>query len=319
MSEEKKVVDDAMVQGDLHSIEICNEGYPVGNLGPKDELLAGDGSEPRRFKRKVVRRVEVPHRRKVKVPVVTKEVIECEIEQRVAVKKAVEVVDYEEVEEEYTEYVDQPATREKEVWKETTVEKLEWRERPVQKTRKVKRPITRIVEEDHYQVIRVPSTKVEKVDVWRIDEYTEWKMVELVDYEVYDLIAHNKVEDGDVKEEDLGPVVTRDLGTIASDHTNRIKGTKIYTQDHVDRGEVEMGGVELDNAMDQRTMAQLAGHTGQSYSSAAVLTNEGAGQALISDESGAAALPAPASESSGRRSGSRRRRRRAVEETPESF
>lgn len=71
---------------------------------------------PPNFKQKVVRRVEVPFSRKVKVPTKKMDVVPTMVKMKVPIKKLIKVPTFEIVEEEYTVYEEREAIREKEVW-----------------------------------------------------------------------------------------------------------------------------------------------------------------------------------------------------------
>jgi hypothetical protein len=83
--------------------------------------LAGVEGEtnPGIVRKKVLRRVEVPFTRQVKVPTQTVQIVPTTVETKVPVKKLVQVPGYKTVDETYTEYEEREAIREKEIWVKT--------------------------------------------------------------------------------------------------------------------------------------------------------------------------------------------------------
>lgn len=82
---------------------------------PRLQQDASDVDVPATVQRRVVRQVEVPFTRQVKVPVTTRQLVPVLVEKKVKTRKLVEVPSTKLVSEDYTEVIQQPAIRSKEV------------------------------------------------------------------------------------------------------------------------------------------------------------------------------------------------------------
>lgn len=209
-----------------------------------DEIIdPGDGSRPMTFKRRVVTRKEVLIVRKVRVPVITRKVVPCDIQKRVKVKRLVEVGDFEEIEEKYTVFEERKAQRKKKIWVEEIVKEEYTEQVPVTKTRKVKRPVTRIDEVEHTEIVEIPGTKVEEVQGFRIDEIEDRTMLEVEEWEIFELLPHNTGEKIEGK--------TRDLGQITRSLATRKQGTKVYLTDDLQDAPGQLGALPIDEDSQQ--------------------------------------------------------------------
>lgn len=175
---------------------------------------------PESVERRVTRQVEVPYTRQVRVPVKHKRIVPTKVQQRVKTKRLVEVPSFEEVNEEYTEIMDQPAVRNKEIWVKKVVPEHYMAKVPVKRTRKVTRPTTVIKEVDDYQVVEVDGSKAVEVDGYRIDEVQDTKLMEVNEVQNYRLYS----------QPDGAPHVqnTREVGLGNTMNMSRRMGTQVY-------------------------------------------------------------------------------------------
>lgn len=181
-----------------------------------------DGDDiPQYVNRKVVRQVEVPYKRQVKVPVKTRKIVPTRVKKKVRTTKLVEVPAFKMVDETYTEIVEQPAIRNKEVWIKKIVPEKYIERVPVQRTRSVQVPTTVIQEIDDYEVVEVGGSKTVEVDGFRVDEVEDTKVVEVEEMQRYRL-----------KPEADGPAridAERDIGRgQRSSYSNRRVGRDVY-------------------------------------------------------------------------------------------
>jgi len=228
-------------------------------MRPEDELVTDSQGRATGFRRKATTRQEVPHIRRVKVPVLIKKVVETTVQKKVPVTKLVEVADFEEVEEKYTVFREEKAQRPKKVWVEKVVDEEYTKKVPVTRTRVVKKPITRIEEVDDFQMVTVPSTKVVDVEGFRIDEVEDRKVVEVEEWEVYELLPQHTGEI--IKGEE------RDLGPLESFQPYRKVGTQVITKDDAPNLGIDLENLETDHdAGKVSTMAPLATRSGDRLS-----------------------------------------------------
>lgn len=236
---------------DLSSAAVTDLTTNLGNkvtLQETDEIVQlGDGSKPTVFRRKVTKQKEVPIVRKVRVPVTTRKVVPTTLKKRVKTTQLVEVADFEEVKEEYTEYKIEKATREKKVWVKKVIDEEYTKKVPVVKTRKVKKPVTRIVEKDDWQTVTVKGTKIEEVNGFRIDEVEEFKLVEEEVWEVFELLpqATGETMKGEFRE----------LGMVDGSSSRARKiGTKVYDEQYA---QVQFKELETDHQAAGQSSAPL--------------------------------------------------------------
>jgi hypothetical protein len=172
-------------------LEKKNTRLQIGHswIAPQRDIKLWDGKVSA-FKVRRTRTQEVPYIRRVKVAVVTRKVVPCMIEKRIRSRKLVQVQGFEEVEEEYTEFVDQIAVRDKVTWAPGLVEEWYTDKVPVERTRIVQKPSVKIEEVPHFDVVQVQGTKVVDVPGYRIDTIQSNKLVEQSKWEVYDLMPH---------------------------------------------------------------------------------------------------------------------------------
>lgn len=150
-------------------------------------MIDDDDFENQVVERKVVRQVEVPYTRQVKVPVKQQKIVPTKVMKKVKTTKLVEVPSFEYRDETYTEIVEQPAMRDKEVWVKKIVPEKYMEKVPVTRTRQVKVPTTVIQEVDDYEVVEVSGSRVEQSDGYRIDEVEDTKLVEVEEFQKFRL------------------------------------------------------------------------------------------------------------------------------------
>lgn len=186
----------------------------------------GDGTRPTIFRRKVTRRVEEPVKRQVRVPVRVKTVVPHEYIKRVPVIKHIEVTDYEDVEEVYTEMVEETRTRDKELWLPQTIQEPYQDMEMVQVPETVRKPVKRIVPREEIVTVMVKGTKVIKDKAFRIDEIKEIKKVEIEEWEHFKLVAPQST--GIHTSEDTQ---YRELEVVSS---SMVTGSRVYTREELD-------------------------------------------------------------------------------------
>lgn len=183
--------------------------------------LVDDGSEiPTHIERKVVRQVEVPFTRQVKVPIKTRKIVPVKVKKKVKTTKLVEVPAFKMVDETYTEMVQQPAVRNKEIWVKKIVPEKYMETVPIKRSRKVKVPTTVIKEVDDYEIVEVSGSQAIEVDGYRVDDVEDTKIVEVEEYQQYKL-----------RPEASGPARienTRDIGYGNGSGGSRRVGAQVY-------------------------------------------------------------------------------------------
>lgn len=183
--------------------------------------VVDDGSEiPQFVQRKVVRQVEVPFTREVKVPVKTRKIVPTRVQKRVKTTKLVEVPAFKMVDETYTDIVEQPAIREREVWVKKIVPEKYMQKVPVKRTRQVQVPTTVIKEVDDWEVVEVSGSKAIEVDGYRVDQVEDSKVVEVEEYQTYKL-----------EPTAYGPARidnAYDVGIVEGVHHSRKVGSQVY-------------------------------------------------------------------------------------------
>lgn len=209
-----------------------------GVFAEGDEIIPGAPGQPTRFRRRVVRQQELPYMRKVKVPVFTKKVVPTTFKKRIKTKKLIEVPYVKDVEEKYTVLVEEQKTRMKKVWVQETQQETYMKKVPVIKRRMVKKPVMKIVEQDDFQLVTIPGTKMIDVHGWRIDEIEEKKVIEIEEFEVYELLPHNTGK--------LVQGASRDLGRIDGPGHRKI-GQVIYSQGDLNNCGINWAGIEVDD------------------------------------------------------------------------
>jgi len=161
---------------------------------------------PNAVERKVIRQVEVPYTRRVKVPVKTRKIVPTKVQKKVLTKKLIEVPSMKNVEEQYTEIVEQPAIREKEIWVKKIVPERYMKKVSVSKSRTVQVPTTVIKEVDDYEIEEVNGSKAIEVDGYRVDEVEDSKLVEVEEFQTYELKPHATGLSRLADQRELGPV-----------------------------------------------------------------------------------------------------------------
>jgi hypothetical protein len=175
------------------------------------------------FRQKMKRRVEVPYTRQVRVPTTTTKIVPTMVDQTIPVKRLIQVPSFEMVDEEYTEFEEREAEREKEVWVKQIVMEKYIEKVPITKVRQVKRPTTVIQEIEEMQTVQVPGSKTIQVDGFRIDEVEDRKMVEVEEFEEFE---YRPVATG---RKQLHR--TRELGRVPGNHISRRVGNQVIDND----------------------------------------------------------------------------------------
>lgn len=235
--------------------------YDVYNkaLSVSDPRLAGlEGADPNAvIRKKIVRRVEVPYTRQVKVPTQTVQLVPDMVETKVPVKKLVQVPGYQTVNETYTEFEEREAIREKEVWVKKIVPERYIERVPVQRVRQVQKPTTLVKEVETYEVVQVPTTKKVLVDGYRVDEVQDAKVVEVEEVQDFNLASQPLSQ----------PTITatRDLGRLPQSHLARSVGDKVFPPTHPGLRDVDLDSEVAGNTYPNRPFALTgAGIMGQS-------------------------------------------------------
>jgi len=172
------------------------------------------------YQRTVVRNVEVPYNRQVRVPTVENKIVPARRTVRVPVKKMVEVPSYRIMDEEYTEWEPQTKVREKEIWVKKIVQETYVENVAVKKVRQVRVPHTEMKEVEEMQDVEVDTNEVVRIPGFRVDEVQDSKVVEVEELENMTWDAHTTGEHQLVKTEE-GPV-------IPGPGTNRKEGAEFY-------------------------------------------------------------------------------------------
>eukprot|EP00998_Keelungia_sp_KM082_P012194 NODE_850_length_1595_cov_208.382834_g840_i0.p1 GENE.NODE_850_length_1595_cov_208.382834_g840_i0~~NODE_850_length_1595_cov_208.382834_g840_i0.p1 ORF type:complete len:428 (+),score=109.23 NODE_850_length_1595_cov_208.382834_g840_i0:75-1358(+) len=149
------------------------------------------------FRRKVIKKVEVPITRKVKVPCMQQKLVEDVEIQKVKTKKQVQKQGVKLVEEAYTEIEEQPATRVREIWVKKLVKEPYMKKVEVRKTRTVEVPCVTTEEIEVEEEVRVPTTRVVDVQAFRVDEIKDTKIVEVEGWQEVELIP--RIKDSAIK------------------------------------------------------------------------------------------------------------------------
>jgi len=195
------------------------------SIGPprfKDNEMSADAAPLPNIRRKVVRQVTVPFTRKVKVPVKTTKIVPTVEPRRVKTTKLVQVPSWQVVDEEYTEFEEREAVRDKEVWVKKIVPERYIERVPVKKVRQVRKPTTEVKEVEDFQVVPIRTNKVMEVDGFRVDEVEDHKVVEVEELQNYEL-----------RPVAVGPASlysSRDLGRVPGMHAARSIGNEVYSR-----------------------------------------------------------------------------------------
>lgn len=190
---------------------------------------------PAPFQEKVVRRVEVPYTRSVKVPTRTTKLVPSTVVTQVPVRKLVQVPSFTVVEEEYTEFEEREAVREKEVWVKKIVPETYMEKVPVKKTRQVQRPTMETREVEELVSVEVPTNKAVEVEGYRVDQVEDTKLVEVEEYQTYEW---NKQP---TDERVLAR--TQELGRVPGQHIQRFPGRDVLERDHRSLNDIDVDSV----------------------------------------------------------------------------
>jgi len=181
----------------------------------------GELNVPRTVQRRVVRQVEVPYTRTVKVPVKTRKIVPVVVQKKVRTNKLVEVPSWTTADEEYTEIVEQPAIRQREIWVKKLVPEKYIKKVEVKKSRKVKVPTTILKPVEDYEIVEVTENKAVEVDGFRVDQVEDSKLVEVEEFQTYELHPQATGESSVLGTREIGPV------RGAGHHSRRI-GNEVY-------------------------------------------------------------------------------------------
>lgn len=205
----------------------------------------------RTVQKKVVRQVEVPYTRTVKVPVKTRKIVPTKVQKKVKTKKLVEVPSFKMVDETYTEVVEQPAVRNKEIWVKKIVPERYMQKVPVTKVRQVKVPTTAIKEVDDYEIVEVSGSKAIEVDGYRVDTVEDSKLLEVEEYQTYEFRPFA-----------AGPaklLQSKEVGPVRGKHHSRAVGNEVF---HVQ--DERLRDVDLDSIPDDMARARISNSRPQS-------------------------------------------------------
>jgi len=158
------------------------------------------------YQRTVVRNVEVPFNRQVRVPTVENKLVAARSTIKVPVKRMVEVPGYRIMDEEYTEWEPQTKVREKEIWVKKIIQETYVENVAVKKIRQVRVPHMEMKEVEELQDVEVDTNKVVRVPGFRVDEVQDSKVVEVEELENMAWDAHATGDHTLVKTEE-GPII----------------------------------------------------------------------------------------------------------------
>lgn len=219
--------------------------------------MAEDNTEDvsRTIQKKVIRQVEVPYTRTVKVPVKTRKIVPTKVQKKVKTKKLVEVPSFKMVDETYTEVVEQPAVRNKEIWVKKIVPERYMQKVPITKVRQVKVPTTVIKEVDDYEIVEVSGSKAIEVDGYRVDTVEDSKLLEVEEYQTYEFRPFA-----------AGPaklLQSKEVGPVRGKHHSRAVGNEVF---HV--ADDRLRDIDLDSIPDDMARASLNNNGPSTYDSA---------------------------------------------------
>lgn len=208
-----------------------SEPQPMDNSNP---------DQPEPFQERVMRRVEVPYTRTVKVPVKNTKLVPSTIITQVPIRKLVQVPSFTVVDEEYTIFEEREAVREKEIWVKKVVPETYMEKVPVKRVRQVQRPTMEIREVEDLVSVEVPTNRAVEVDGFRVDEVEDTKLVEVEEYQTYNWQP--------VPTDDRLLSMTREVGRVPGQHFARNVGRDILDQNDRSLADVDVDSVP-DNAM----------------------------------------------------------------------
>jgi hypothetical protein len=139
---------------------------------------------------------------------------------QVRTKKLIEIPSTKLVNEEYTEVIQQPAIRNKEIWIKKLVPERFSQPITVKKTRQVSVPTTVLREVDDWEVVQVTENKAVEVPGYRIDEVQDSKLIEVEELQNYSL---QPLSTGQAQ-----VLSARDIGPINGFHHSRRIGTEVF-------------------------------------------------------------------------------------------
>lgn len=153
------------------------------SIGGRRVVDDGNPVQPPTYDRTTVRTVEVPYSRQVRVPTVETKIVPTKTMMTIPVKKMVEVPSYRIVDEEYVDWEEREAVRDKEIWVKQIVQEKYVEKVPVKRTRQVRVPHKDIQEVEELEEVEVNTTKAVSMPGYRIDEVQDSKLVEVEEKE----------------------------------------------------------------------------------------------------------------------------------------
>lgn len=204
------------------------------------------------YQRTVVRNVEVPYNRTVRVPTVETKLVQENTTMKVPVKKLVEVPTYRIVDEEYTEWEEVERVRDKEIWVKKIVQEKYIEKVPVKKIRQVRVPHKELQEVEELQDVMVQTNKAVRVPGFRVDEVQDSKLVEVEELENMRFHPEPTGEHQITKTEE-GP-------TIPGEHSTRKEGGEFY-----EYGDPHVAHLETDNVRSNDYAKDKAYRSAQSF------------------------------------------------------
>jgi len=195
------------------------------HVHPEREIYREPTPDQQKFVKRIVRKVEVPYERKVKVPIKTTKLIPVTTKQRVKTKKLVEVDDFKEVDEKVAVTRERPEVREREVWVKKIVKETVMVPYTEHVMRKKRVPTKKLVEVEDYQDVEVTTNKAVTVDGFRVDTVHDSKLVEVE--EEHEYVMRPQLNDHRI-------VTHRELGRAPKTkrgHLSRTIGRESYARD----------------------------------------------------------------------------------------
>jgi len=210
----------------FNSVNKLDSSPRVYDGHPEDQVVVrGDGYNPTIFRRKVIRRVEEPVTRKVRVPVKVQVLQEYEYWTDVEVKKFKEVTREVPTTIQYTDLKPKKVYRDKVVWYPTTTTEEYVDYEMKQERVEVEKPFTKIVPEEIIQTVTVPTTRIVEEDGWRIDTVRGIRKVQYQEWQTFKLAPKT------AKAEPQTPSREVELEVVSS---STIKGDFIYTKEQIE-------------------------------------------------------------------------------------
>jgi len=133
----------------------------------------------RRHARELSKIVEVPFTRTIKVQENRQEVIQDVETKQVPVKRIVEEIEWQEVDEEYTEIIEVPSTRKRIIWVPQEIEEQYMELQEVKKVRQIRVPLVTKKELLEFEPRDFPVQKVITIPEYRVESIPDVRRVEV--------------------------------------------------------------------------------------------------------------------------------------------